>query len=83
VDLYTHSPHTSSQLLYLIFFLFCGGVRLGPLGKRAINWPIVPVPDDDDDDCGAVSGMTMARETEVLGGNLPQCHFVYHKFHMS
>jgi hypothetical protein len=24
----------------------------------------------------------VAEETEVLGGNLPQCRFVYHKSHM-
>jgi hypothetical protein len=36
----------------------------------------------DDDDCGAIGGMNIARETEVLGENLPYRHFVYHKFHM-
>jgi hypothetical protein len=25
----------------------------------------------------------LAGETEVLGGNLPQCHFIYLKSHMT
>jgi hypothetical protein len=37
----------------------------------------------DDDECGAVGGMTIGRETEVLRENLPQCHSVYHKSHMT
>jgi hypothetical protein len=34
------------------------------------------------DECGAVGGMRIGKETEVLAENLPQCHFVPHKSHM-
>jgi hypothetical protein len=37
----------------------------------------------DDDDCEAVGGMRIGRETEVLGENLFQRHFVHHKSHMT
>jgi hypothetical protein len=36
-----------------------------------------------DDECGAVGGMRINRGTEALGENLPQCHFVHHKSHMT
>jgi hypothetical protein len=39
--------------------------------------------DDDDDECRAVDGMRIGRGIEVLGNNLPQCHFVHHKSHMT
>jgi hypothetical protein len=33
--------------------------------------------------CGAVDGMRVDREIEILGENVPQCHFVHHKSHMT
>jgi hypothetical protein len=38
---------------------------------------------DDDDECGTVDGMRIGRGNRILGENLPQCHFVYHKSHMT
>jgi hypothetical protein len=35
-----------------------------------------------DDECGAVGGMRIDRETAVLREKLSQCHFVHHKSHM-
>jgi hypothetical protein len=37
----------------------------------------------DYDGCGAIGGMRIVRETEVLVENLPQCHLVYDKSHMT
>jgi hypothetical protein len=37
----------------------------------------------DYDECGAVGGMRIDNETEVLRVNLPQCHFVHNKSHLT
>jgi hypothetical protein len=34
-------------------------------------------------DESAFGGMAIGRDTELLGGNLPQCYFVHHKTHMT
>jgi hypothetical protein len=36
-----------------------------------------------DGDCGEIGGMKIGRDSEVLGENLPQRHFVYHKTNMT
>jgi hypothetical protein len=47
-------------------------VRLSPLGTSTTNWPIVPAPDDDDDDeCGAVGGMRIGRGNRSKGKVFP------------
>jgi hypothetical protein len=47
---------------------------LCPLDKSPTNWTTVPAPDDE---CGPVGGMRIGRV------NLPQCHFVNQKSHMT
>jgi hypothetical protein len=60
-----------------------GGVesKLGPLCTPTTNWSIVPSPGDCED--GELVEWRLVGETEVLGENLPQRHFVHHKFHFT
>jgi hypothetical protein len=37
----------------------------------------------DDYEFEAVGGMRIGRGTEILGENLPHCHFAHHKFQMT
>jgi hypothetical protein len=48
------------------------------------KWPAVPASDDKWvwSDMEHLVDWELAGETEALGGNLPQCHFVHHKSHM-
>jgi hypothetical protein len=56
--------------------------KLGPLGTAAIYCPIV-LATGDCEDGELFGGMQMAGETEELGENLPQRHFVHHKSHLT
>jgi hypothetical protein len=55
----------------------CGAVReiLRPLGTSATIWPIVPAPDNNDDGCGAVGGMSGRgnRSTRRKPAPVPLC----------
>jgi hypothetical protein len=74
-------PYSDPAKVYYIFVIL-SGVRLSALGNVATTGLLYQPQTTDDGDCGATGGMEIG-ETDVLGKNLPQHHFVHHKPHMT
>jgi hypothetical protein len=59
-------------------------VRLGPLGTAATTGLLYqPWMIDDDDECGAVGGMTVGRGNRSTRRKPTPVQFVHHKSHMT
>jgi hypothetical protein len=69
-----------NNFAFFFFSVSCGGVRLSLSLQPLIGLLHKPRMIDE---CGAFGESELAGETEVLGGNLPQCHIVHQKSHMT
>lgn len=61
----------------LFFNFFLGGMSSHSI-LYATYYRTYCISHTHDDECGAVNGMGVGRQTEVLGENMPQCQFSYH-----
>jgi hypothetical protein len=74
--------HCSLHFTQILIFIYWGGVRRVQLERRPLLayctspvwWMMTSVEP---------SVERLARDVEVLGGNLPQCHYAHHKSHMT
>jgi hypothetical protein len=64
---------------YYYYYYWWSGTK--SLGTAATSGLLYKPQMRDEGDCGAIG--ELAGETEVLGENLPQRHFVHHKIHMT
>jgi hypothetical protein len=66
---------------YKQFRIVGGGVQTEPTRHVGHFWPMVSAPGDFND--GEFGGIKTGRGNQVLGENMPQRHFVHHKYHLT
>jgi hypothetical protein len=80
---FTPGKTINSTYWVVLFFLFLGvGWDWVHLVRRPLTG-LLYQPRMIDDECGAVGGMRTGRGNRSTRRNLPQCHFVHHKHHMT